>query len=102
MPTGGDIRVLGGSHYLPRRVQSATSVLDHVRVGKEPQHQTAEQAGNAVGVNDPERVVNLAEWSHLGQVVPCRPDDRRVDDANKDGAPTIDPTGARRDATRPQ
>ena len=46
---------------------------------KMPEQQAAEEAGDAVGVDDPEGVVHLGEGPHLGEEVPGHPDDGRAD-----------------------
>ena len=90
-------RLRGGDH-LPRRGEVATAVLDHVRVAEDAQQHAAHEAGHAVGVDDTQRVVDLREGPHLGQVVPGHPDDGAADGADEDGAQAVDPAGARCDA----
>ena len=52
---------------------------------KMSEEQTAEEPGDAVGVDDPEGVVHLGERPDLGEEVPGHPDDGRADQADEDG-----------------
>ncbi len=69
----------------------------HRLVGEDADHEAAEEAGEPVGVDDAEGVVDVAEGPYPAQVVEREVDQGAGDDADHDRAPAVDEPGRRRD-----